>query len=76
MFYFDESFFLTGAISDSELNGDDIEFIKNVRPFYPELAHWSNAGVYIAWGAYSSDIYATGWADWIRTKDNGFLAYC
>lgn len=76
MFIFEERTFLTGEVSDEELNDEDIEFIKGMRGDYPELSHWSNAGVYFAFGAYSQDIYAVGWLYGVKSRENGFLAYC
>lgn len=32
---------------------------------------------FVAWGAYSQDIYAVSWVDWLtKQRDEGFLAYC
>lgn len=76
MFTFNEGTFITAPVKVSELNNESMDFIKSIKPLYPELDHWSNAGFYFAWGAYSQDIYAIGWADWVRSRDNGFLAYC
>ncbi|WP_426575557.1 hypothetical protein ACP179_01550 (plasmid) [Xenorhabdus stockiae] len=79
MFIFDENTFQIEPefpCPDNEFNSEYIEFIIKIRRHYPELAHWSNAGMYFAWGAYSQDIYAISWVDWVTERDNGFIAYC
>jgi hypothetical protein len=53
----------------------DRAFIRALRELYPELGAWGDLALGSAWGAYSADIYAVSWADWLRERDDGFLAY-
>ncbi|WP_265524305.1 hypothetical protein [Providencia rustigianii] len=79
MFVFNEETFqrnTSNPCPNDELNSDVIDFIKEIRRFYPELEHWSNTGVLFAWEAYLQDIYAVGWTELVRKRENGFLAYC
>ncbi len=42
-----------------------------------ELTHWTRFVLFVAWGAYSQDIYAISWVDLMTGhRDEGFLAYC
>lgn len=51
--------------------------LASMHPLYPELAHWTRFALFVAWGAYSQDIYAISWVDWMTGhRDEGFLAYC
>jgi hypothetical protein len=52
----------------------DAESIMKLRSQYPELLHWSDAHLIAAWGNYSQDILAVGFAD-IQERDSGLLAY-
>lgn len=48
MFVFKEDTFQrnpSNPCPDNEFNCDVIDFIKEIRKFYPELEHWSNTGV-------------------------------
>ena len=49
--------------------------IAILRGHYPELMGWGDLAFGSAWGAYSQDIYAVSWVDWLQDRDNGFLAY-
>ncbi|EKH6498034.1 hypothetical protein ACU7RR_004214 [Providencia stuartii] len=79
MFVFKEDTFQrnpSNPCPDNEFNSDVIDFIKEIRKFYPELEHWSNTGVLFAWEGYLQDVYAVGWTELVRKRENGFLAYC
>ncbi|ECE9309398.1 hypothetical protein WD174_004438 [Salmonella enterica] len=39
--------------------------LATMRPLYPELAHWTRFAFFVAWGAYSQDIYAISWVGWM-----------
>ncbi|ELV9460650.1 hypothetical protein [Salmonella enterica] len=77
-FAFDMATFVTTTEEqDLSLDPQTRHELAALRPRYPELAHWSHFAFFVAWGAYSQDIYATGWVDWLtRQRDEGFLAYC
>ncbi|MFL9913092.1 hypothetical protein [Paraburkholderia sp. RL17-337-BIB-A] len=64
-----------GGTADGEWNDDWRAFIGGLRARHPELAAWDNLAVGSAWGDYSQDILAVGWCDWIRERDEAFLAY-
>lgn len=57
---------------DGEWNDSDKADIQRLRDLYPELTHWGDLALGLAWGDYSQDIYAVSWADWIAERDNGF----
>ncbi|EDK1374807.1 hypothetical protein GF249_11565 [Salmonella enterica subsp. enterica] len=62
---------------DFSLDSQTLNELAAMRPLYPELAHWTRFAFFAAWGAYSQDIYAISWVDWMtRQRDEGFLAYC
>ncbi len=62
---------------DFSLDSQTLNELAAMRPLYPELAHWTRFAFFAAWGAYSQDIYAISWGDWMtRQRDEGFLAYC
>lgn len=77
-FTFDElTFVTTTEKQDLDLCPQTLHELAAMRPHYPELAHWSRFAFFVAWGAYSQDIYAVGWVDWMAGhRDEGFLAYC
>lgn len=77
-FAFDMATFVTTTEEqDLRLDPQTLLELDAMRPHYPELAHWSQFAFFVAWGAYSQDIYAISWVDWLtRQRDAGFLAYC
>ncbi|EDI0449392.1 hypothetical protein CC757_23500 [Salmonella enterica subsp. enterica serovar Newport] len=77
-FKFDMGTFVTDTEEqDFSLDSQTLNELAAMRPLYPELAHWTRFAFFAAWGAYSQDIYAISWVDWMtRQRDEGFLAYC
>lgn len=77
-FEFDMVTFVTDEEEqDFSLDSQTLNELAAMRPLYPELAHWTRFAFFAAWGAYSQDIYAISWVDWMtRQRDEGFLAYC
>ena len=49
--------------------------ISQIRAGHPELSEWGDLAIGGAWGAYSQDILAVTWVDWIEGRDPAFLAY-
>ncbi len=75
MFVFKEDTFQrnpSNPCPDNEFNSDVIDFIKEIRKFYPELEHWSNTGVLFAWEGYLQDVYAVGWTELVRRERTAF----
>lgn len=77
-FEFDMVTFVTDTEEqDFSLDPQTLNELAAMRPLYPELAHWTRFAFFVAWGAYSQDIYAISWVDWMTgLRDEGFLAYC
>ncbi|ENC4107349.1 hypothetical protein ABJX70_004615, partial [Salmonella enterica] len=77
-FEFDMGTFVTDTEEqDFSLDPQTLNELVAMRPLYPELAHWTRFAFFVAWGAYSQDIYAISWVDWMTGhRDEGFLAYC
>ncbi|EBQ8895001.1 hypothetical protein AAP54_10230 [Salmonella enterica subsp. enterica] len=77
-FEFDMRTFVTDTEEqDFSLDSQTLNELAAMHPLYPELAHWTRFAFFAAWGAYSQDIYAISWVDWMtRQRDEGFLAYC
>lgn len=77
-FEFDMVTFVTDTEEqDFSLDSQTLNELAAMHPLYPELAHWTRFAFFAAWGAYSQDIYAISWVDWMtRQRDEGFLAYC
>lgn len=77
-FEFDMETFVTDTEEqDFSLDSQTLNELAAMRPLYPELAHWTRFAFFVAWGAYSQDIYAISWVYWLtRQRDEGFLAYC
>ncbi|ECW0910493.1 hypothetical protein LHY28_003392 [Salmonella enterica] len=77
-FEFDMGTFVTDTEEqDFSLDPQTLNELAAMRPLYPELAHWTRFAFFVAWGAYSQDIYAISWVDWMTGyRDEGFLAYC
>ncbi|ECE4216198.1 hypothetical protein DBS53_23195 [Salmonella enterica] len=77
-FEFDMGTFVTTTEEqDTDLCPQTQSELMSMRPLYPDLAHWTRFAFFVAWGAYSQDIYAISWVDWMAGhRDEGFLAYC
>lgn len=77
-FEFDMETFVTDTEEqDFSLDPQTQLELAAMLPHYPELAHWTQFAFFVAWGAYSQDIYAVSWVYWLtRQRDEGFLAYC
>lgn len=77
-FEFDMETFVTDTEEqDFSLDPQTLNELAAMRPLYPELAHWTRFAFFVAWGAYSQDIYAISWVDWMTGyRDEGLLAYC
>ena len=64
LYRFDPSIHGSAEMADSWVFGpNDAEAIAAMREFYPELTEWSDAHLLAAWGSYSQDILAVGFAD-------------
>lgn len=77
-FEFDMVTFVTDTEEqDFSLDQQTLNELAAMRPLYPELTHWTRFAFFVAWGAYSQDIYAISWVDWMTgNRDEGLLAYC
>lgn len=76
MFEFDElTFVVSDDVDDAEMEPYYLSRVRALRPFYPELAGWSNAGFIFAWQDYSQALWALGWLD-AEEKMMDFLAFC
>lgn len=73
-FIFDATAF-GGTTEPGEWSEDARALITSLRARYPELVGWGDLALGSAWGGYSQDIYAVSWVDWLKDRDNGFLAY-
>lgn len=72
-----ETFIAISEQQDTDLSPLTRHEVRAMFPLYPELAHWGHFAFFVAWGAYSQDIYAISWVDWMTGyRDDGFLAYC
>jgi len=71
-------FVQAGFENDSgDLTDDYREYISSLRRHYPELAHWGDSAIGLAFGEYSQDVWLVSWAYWsIETRDEAFLNYC
>ncbi|EGK0962729.1 hypothetical protein IOM74_004265 [Salmonella enterica] len=77
-FEFDMETFVTDTEEqDFSLDRQTLNELADMRPLYP---NWpTGPALRSLWprGAYSQDIYALSWVDWLtRKRDEGFLAYC
>lgn len=72
-FIFDSEPF--GGTADCDWSDDRRAFIAALRDRHPELAAWGDLALGDAWSDYSQDILAVSWCDWIRERDEAFLAY-
>ncbi len=61
--------------ASGDWNESDTKEIAKLRALFPELFEWGDLAIGSAWGDYSQDIYAVNWVEWIKDRDNGFLAY-
>ncbi|EAM7548838.1 hypothetical protein G3C57_004578 [Salmonella enterica] len=77
-FEFDMGTFVTDTEEqDFSLDPQTLNELAAMRSLYPELANWIQFSFFVARGAYSQDIYASSWVDWMTGhRDEGFLAYC
>lgn len=48
--------------------------IISLRQYYPELNHWGDLGIFMAWGAYSRDHNDLNWSP-VTNRDEKFLGY-
>ena len=48
--------------------------IHLIRQFYPELNHWGDLALFMAWGSYSQDHHDLNWNP-VAGRDLTFLAY-
>ena len=56
---------------------DSLQDIAKIRSLYPELNHWGDLAIGVAFGDFSQDVFAVSWADWMATeRDEIFLNYC
>lgn len=75
IYRFDPNVYGSAEMAESWVFGaGDAEAIAAMRQFYPELSEWSGAHLLAAWGSYSEDILAVGFAD-LQSRDAGLLAY-
>lgn len=51
--------------------------IAKLREAYPELTHWGDLAIGLAFGEFSQDVLEVSWADWmVGKRDEIFLNYC
>lgn len=48
--------------------------IHLLRQFYPELTHWGDLALFMAWGSFSQDNHALHWNP-VAQREESFLAY-
>jgi hypothetical protein len=48
--------------------------IRLLRQFYPELNHWGDLALFMAWGSFSQDNQDLNWNP-VTDRDDTFLAY-
>ncbi|AVA23908.1 hypothetical protein [Rhizobium sp. NXC24] len=55
----------------------DRRAIASLRGFYPEIAHWGDLAIGVAFGELSQEVLDVSWADWmLDQRDEIFLNYC
>lgn len=55
----------------------DLGAIQRLRKLYPELDHWGDFAMGIAFGDWSQEFFLVSWADWMTlTRDELFLNFC
>ena len=76
-FEFDALRFVSDPTAEADVSPGTRQDILSMLACYPELSRWRPSVFFQAWGAYSQDIYAISWVDWLKgQRDPGFLAYC
>ena len=48
--------------------------IRLLRQYYPELNHWGDLALFMAWGSFSQDTHGLNWNP-VAERDDTFLAY-
>ena len=51
------------------------QHIHNLRDFNPEIKHWGDLAIGVAFGSYQEDVLGVSWADWDRDKNSAFMSY-
>jgi len=61
-----------------EIDYDQTEELKDeillLRKYYPELNHWGDLGLFMAWGSFSQDTHDLNWSP-VTGRDEKFLGY-
>jgi hypothetical protein len=72
---FDENLWVTPGM---EINYDQTEELKEeihtIRQYYPELGHWGDLGLFMAWGSFSQDNEDLNWSP-VTGREEKFLGY-
>lgn len=72
---FEESLWATPGM---EIDYDQTEELKDeiklLRQYYPELNHWGDVGLFMAWGGFSQDNHDLNWSP-VTVRDEKFLGY-
>jgi hypothetical protein len=62
----------------AQINYDQTQELQDeinlIRRLYPELNHWGDLALFMAWGSYSQDTHALNWSP-VADHDDTFLAY-
>jgi hypothetical protein len=60
-----------------EFSDDDRNDIATLRGYYPELSHWGDLAIDIAFCGFSRECLDVSWADWmLKARHECFLDYC
>jgi hypothetical protein len=50
--------------------------IAAIRDAHPELSHWGDLAIGMAWSDYSHNVYLISWWNFDGNRDEHFLNYC
>lgn len=58
-----------------EWDDEKREYIDSLKDFNPEIQHWGDLAIGLAFASYSEDVLGISWADWERDRNNAFMGY-
>ena len=72
---FDESLWITPGMGIDYHQTEELkDEILQLRQYYPELNHWGDLGLFMAWGGFSQDNYDLNWSP-VTQRNEKFLGY-
>lgn len=72
----EETWVLPAGIGQAgEWDEETREHIHNLRDFNPEIKHWGDLAIGLAFSSYSEDVLGVSWAEWNRDRNSGFMCY-